>query len=174
MSRGTMGRWKKWMLSSPSTSLARVINVLQQQLAILPLLHVDHMHGGARGAVMDAFSLHLHVVLGILAMQGEMPRRVLDRRQHQFARKADAPVVAIIGADARQRLDAAWNCVGEADCLQKGENRFVDAFEVVLVQRLVPATFQAGSYGADIVGQWSGARMARRASRPPERRERLS
>ena len=130
-----------------------VVNVLQQRFAIFALLDIDHMHGSTRRAVVDALALDQHVVLGVLAVQREMPRRVLDRGQHQPARKADAAVVAVVRADARQRFDAARNRIGEADRLQKRQHRFVDALEVVLAQRLVPAAFEAGTHRPDVVGQ---------------------
>ena len=119
-----------------------VVDVLQQRFAIFALLDVDQMHGRTRGAVMDARALDQHVVPGILAVQREMPRRLLDRRQHQPARKAHAAVGAEDRAGPGQRLDAARDRIGEADRFQHGQHRFVDAFEVVLGQRLVAAAFE--------------------------------
>ena len=83
-----------------------VVDVLQQRFAVFALLDIDQMHGGARRAVMHARALDHHVVLGVLAVQGEVPRRALDRRQHQRAREADAAV----GADGSRRRASAPRC----------------------------------------------------------------
>ena len=85
----------------------------------------------------------------------------------QRAREADAAVVAIGGAGPRQRLDAAGDGVGEADRFEQRQHRLVDALQIVLAQRLVPAAFQSGADRPDIVGQ---RRRAQRAARFAGRR----
>ena len=51
-----------------------VVDVLQQRLAVFALLDIDEMHRGARRAVMHALALDQHVVLRVLAVQGEIAR----------------------------------------------------------------------------------------------------
>ena len=56
----------------PLDDAAGVIDVLQQRFAVFALLDIDQMHGGTRRAVMHALALDQHVVLGVLAVQGEI------------------------------------------------------------------------------------------------------
>ena len=58
----------------PVDDARRVVDVLQQRLAVFALLDVDEMHGGARRAVMHALALDHHVVFGVLAVQREVAR----------------------------------------------------------------------------------------------------
>src|SRR6185436_16583800 len=98
---------------------------------------------------------------GVLAVQGEVAGRPLDRVEHQPAREADAPVRPVDGADAGQRLDAARYRICEADRLQRGEHRLVDAFEIVLLQWPIAAALEPGAHRPYIL------RKRRRTHRTP-------
>ena len=100
--------------------------------------------------------------LGVLAAEGKIAGSVLDGRHDQRAREADAPVVAVAGADALQRLDTARDGVGEADGFEQRQHRLVDALELVLAKRLEVAAFEAGADRTYVLGQ---GRRTQRSSR---------
>lgn len=137
----------------PVDDAGGVIDVLQQRFAVFALLDIDQMDGGTRRAVVHALALDHHVVFRILAVQGEIPRCLLDRVEHQRARETDAAVIAIGGAGLGQRLDAGGDGIGEADGFQQRQHRLVDALLVVAAQRSVAAALEAGAHRPDVVGQ---------------------
>jgi hypothetical protein len=130
-----------------------VINVLQQRFAVFAFFDVDEMHGGTGGTVMDALALDHHVVLWVLPAQGEVARRIPDRRHDQFAWKAQAAVFAQYHADPGAGFDAAWDCVGETHSFKQRQHRLVDSLEITLAQRLVPAALQSRPDRPHVVGQ---------------------
>ena len=133
-----------------------VVDVLQQRFAVFALFDIDQVHGRAGGAVVDAGALDLQIMARVLAVQGEIAGGIADRGRHQIAREPQPTVGAVDRAGARQSRRTARNRVGEADGLQNGEHGFVDLFEIILAQRLVPAAGQPGAHRADLVGQRRG------------------
>ena len=110
----------------------RVVNVLQQRLAILALFDVDDMHRRTCRAVVDTATLHHHVVLRVLCVEREVAGRGADRLLDEAARKAQASVVAVNGSRLRAGFDAARNAVREAYGLEDRQHALVDPLLVGL------------------------------------------
>ena len=72
----------------------RVVEVLDGGIFVFFGIHVDQMHGRARGAEVDPVSAEVEVILRVLSVQGHVlvgdGKRVLD----QSAREPQATVVA--------------------------------------------------------------------------------
>ena len=140
----------------PVDDAGGVIDVLQQRLAVFALLDVDQMHRSARRAVMHALALDQHVVPGILAVQGEVAGRLLDRVEHQRARETDAAVGAI-----------GWRRRGSAPRCRRGWRWRSRRFRAASApprgcardrsrpSGLVAAAFEAGADRPDVVGKRS-------------------
>ena len=100
-----------------------VVEVLQQRLAIVAGLEVDHVHGGAGGAEMHLAAPRLEVVARVLAAEREAAGGAGDDVLDQRPREAQAAVLVDEGAARGAGLDAGGQRLRHADPLQHVERR---------------------------------------------------
>ena len=118
-----------------------VIEIGQARLPVLAAFRVDHVHGGPGGAEVNLGPFRPDVVLRILAVQGEVPRRDRQSVLHQAARKQQPALIGQGATGIGHQLDTRRDRLGQADLLQGVECRLVDAPYLAIGQRLVEAAF---------------------------------
>ncbi len=109
-----------------------VVEVGQHRLAVAARFGLDDVHRRSRRAEIDLFAPGLHVVLGIAAIEREVPRAIGQHILDEPARNAQASLGVHETAASRHELDAGGDRLAKSHRFQKVESRGMDALELPL------------------------------------------
>ena len=133
-----------------------IVQVLQSGFPVAARMRIHHMHRGAGGAVMHPGAAQFHVMGRVAPVQHHVAagagQHVLDQR----GRKAQPPVGPRLGAGRHHRRHPRGRGAGQADALERGQRRMVDALQIRLIQRIVTPARQPGAHRLQLARQGRG------------------
>ena len=139
-----------------------VVEVRQGGLPVLASPGIDHVHRGPRGPEVHPVPGELEVMPGVLSVEHDAACGVSHRVFDEGTREEEPAFGTHPPARRRDRLDAAWNRLGQSDLLERVERRGMDPLDPVLVEGPVPAAGHTGAHRAIIFAKRGGPELAPR------------
>ena len=127
-----------------------VVEVGQGGLAVLAGAGIDDVHRGPRGSEVHLVPGELQIVARVLPVKHDVAGGVRHRVLDQCTREEESTFGAELPPGRGDRLDAAWNRLGQSDLLERVERRGMDPLDPVLVEGPVPAAGHTGAHRAII------------------------